>query len=130
MEKRNTIQKKLILDAVEQLGCHPTAEEVYAAVAEAHPTVSKATVYRNLAGLSAEGQLRHIRMPGGAARFDATLAPHFHIECTRCGCICDAMVPEDAALNQSVEQATGFTGATHDIVFYGLCPQCSREVEK
>lgn len=125
MEKRNTIQKKLVLDAVAQLACHPTAEEVYACVAAAHPSVSKATVYRNLASLSEDGQLRHIRMPGGADRFDHTLTPHFHIECTRCGKFCDAMIGDDAQLDQSVARATGFTQTTHDIVFHGLCPACS-----
>ena len=44
MEKRNTIQKQLVLDAVAQLADHPTADEVYAHIAQKHPTVSKATV--------------------------------------------------------------------------------------
>lgn len=66
MEKRNTIQKQLVLDAVFRLANHPTAEEVYAEVARSHPTVSKATVYRNLGSLSEDGLLRHIKMPGGA----------------------------------------------------------------
>ena len=66
MEKRNTIQKQLVLDAVFRLANHPTAEEVYAEVARSHPTVSKATVYRNLGSLSEDGLLRHIKMPGAA----------------------------------------------------------------
>ena len=70
MEKRNTIQKQLVLDAVFRLANHPTAEEVYAEVARSHPSVSKATVYRNLGSLSEDGLLRHIKMPGGADRFD------------------------------------------------------------
>ena len=44
MEKRNTIQKQLVLEAVAQLHNHPTAEQVYAQVVKAHPTISKATV--------------------------------------------------------------------------------------
>ncbi len=70
MEKRNTIQKQLVLDAVFRLANHPTAEEVYAEVARSHPTVSKATVYRNLGSLSEDGLLRqgvvirHLVLPG------------------------------------------------------------------
>ena len=70
MEKRNTIQKQLVLDAVAQLADHPTADEVYACIVKNHPTVSKATVYRNLSSLSEDGILRHVRMPEGANRFD------------------------------------------------------------
>ena len=80
MEKRNTIQKKLVLDAVLRLADHPTAEQVYAEVVKEHPTVSKATVYRNLNVLSQSGVLRHIPMPDGADRFDHRLTPHAHIE--------------------------------------------------
>ena len=90
MEKRNTIQKQLVLDAVFRLANHPTAEEVYAEVARSHPTVSKATVYRNLGSLSEDGLLRHIKMPGGADRFDHMLLEHHHIICTQCGCFADA----------------------------------------
>ena len=68
MEKRNPIQKQLVLDAVFRLANHPTAEEVYAEVARSHPTVSKATVYRNLGSLSEDGLLRHIKMPGKLSR--------------------------------------------------------------
>ena len=83
MEKRNTIQKQLVLDAVFRLANHPTAEEVYAEVARSHPTVSKATVYRNLGSLSEDGLLRHIKMPGGADRFDHMLLEQHHMHPVR-----------------------------------------------
>ena len=126
MEKRNTIQKKLVLDAVLRLADHPTAEQVYAEVVKEHPTVSKATVYRNLNGLSQSGVLRHIPMPDGADRFDHRLAPHAHIECTGCGRVCDAFVEDDAGLDAQVERQTGFRRATHELMFRGVCPGCAQ----
>ncbi len=125
MEKRNTIQKKLVLDAVLRLADHPTAEQVYAEVVKEHPTVSKATVYRNLNGLSQSGVLRHIPMPDGADRFDHRLTPHAHIECTVCGRVCDAFVEDDAGLDAQVERQTGFRRATHELMFRGVCPGCA-----
>lgn len=125
MEKRNTIQKQLVLDAVARLRNHPTAEEVYAEVAREHPTVSKATVYRNLSSLAEDGRLRHIAMPGGADRFDHFLAPHRHIECTVCGAFADAPVTNPDALDEHVERETGYSDVTHDIVFHGVCPKCA-----
>ncbi len=125
MEKRNTIQKKLVLDAVLRLADHPTAEQVYAEVVKEHPTVSKATVYRNLNGLSQSGVLRHIPMPDGADRFDHRLTPHAHIKCTVCGRVCDAFVEDDAGLDAQVERQTGFRRATHELMFRGVCPGCA-----
>lgn len=48
MAKRNTIQRSLVLEAVNKLHCHATADEVYEEIIKEHPTISKATVYRNL----------------------------------------------------------------------------------
>ena len=48
MQTRNTIQRQIVLQAVNQLHNHPTADAIYAFIAAQHPTISKATVYRNL----------------------------------------------------------------------------------
>ena len=50
MKERNTIQRQLTLQAVRELACHPTAEEVYRYVSARRPDVSLATVYRNYQG--------------------------------------------------------------------------------
>ena len=49
---RNTVQRAMTLEAVRRLHAHPTAEEVYRQVAAEHPSVSRATVYRNLRQLA------------------------------------------------------------------------------
>ncbi|MEG1924704.1 MAG: transcriptional repressor [Ruthenibacterium sp.] len=128
MEKRNTIQKQLVLDAVAALANHPTADAVYDVIAKTHPTVSKATVYRNLGSLSEDGRLRHIRMPGGADRFDHCLTDHCHIECTRCGALADAPIVHETTLDSTVASETGFTNVSHDTVYHGICPQCSKKL--
>ena len=48
MKTRNTIQRALVLEAVNRLQCHATADEIYAEIAKEHPHISRATVYRNL----------------------------------------------------------------------------------
>ena len=40
-----------------QLHNHPTADAIYAFIAAQHPTISKATVYRNLNQLAAQGEI-------------------------------------------------------------------------
>lgn len=127
MEKRNTIQKQLVLDAVSRLADHPTADEVYREVVQQHPSISKATVYRNLSSLSEDGRLRHIRLPDGADRFDHFLEPHSHISCTRCGRFSDTPIACDTALDERAEELTGFSYARHELVFYGLCPDCAKK---
>ena len=121
MEKRNTIQKQLVLEAVAQLHNHPTAEQVYAQVVKAHPTISKATVYRNLASLSEDGRLRHLPMPAGADRFDHRLDGHAHIECTVCGRLDDVAVP---CLSSYLSRCTGEASPYYDLSVDWTCPAC------
>lgn len=129
MEKRNTVQRQLVLDAVSHLANHPTADAVYNEVVRSHPSVSKATVYRNLASLAGDGAIRHVPVPDGADRFDHCVAyPHDHIICTECGAFGDAPIAQDTqALDKFVSQKTGFVQVTHDIVYSGICPQCEKQ---
>lgn len=65
MQRRNTIQKELVLKAVQDLRSHVTAEEVYEFIRKNHPGIGKGTVYRNL-GHSGRGRSRP--KGGGAKR--------------------------------------------------------------
>ena len=54
MEKRNTIQKELVLNAVTKMHRHVTADEVYDYIKKDYPSIGKGTVYRNLSILAEE----------------------------------------------------------------------------
>ena len=57
MNKRNTIQRALVLETVRALQCHVTAEEVYDMLLKQHTDISRGTVYRNLNLLSDIGEI-------------------------------------------------------------------------
>ena len=71
--RRNTIQKDFVKNAVYEMKRHVTANEVYEFLKKEYPTIGKGTVYRNLDILSEEGALRKVEVPDGANRFDITL---------------------------------------------------------
>ena len=58
MEKRNTIQKELVLNAVTKMRRHVTADEVYDYIKKDYPSIGKGTVYRNLSILADENKIR------------------------------------------------------------------------
>ena len=58
VQRRNSRQRELVLDAVQCLKCHPTANQVYAYVHEKDDHVSMGTVYRNLNLLAEAGIIR------------------------------------------------------------------------
>lgn len=122
--KRYTIQRALILDAVRKLPCHPTAEAVHAAVAQAYPSVSKGTVYRNLNQLAQEGSIRALKIPGAADHFDAQRHDHYHVRCVKCGEVFDVDMDYIPNLEKAIKDAHGFLFSGYDLVFRGLCPDC------
>ncbi len=91
---RYSKQRELVLQTVEQLCDHPTAEEIYDEAAKECPGLSLGTVYRNLNSLVDAGRVRRVSIPGKADRFDHTLCWHSHLYCTVCGGVADAEVDE------------------------------------
>ena len=74
MQTRNTIQRQIVLQVVNQMHNHPTADAIYAVIAAQHPTISKATVYRNLNQLAAQGEILRVPVPTGADHFDFNIS--------------------------------------------------------
>jgi Fe2+ or Zn2+ uptake regulation protein len=123
-EKRNTIQKQIIIDAINTLCNHPTAEEVYCYVAEKCPTISKGTVYRNLKDMSDNGEILKVANPCGADRFDHNNTKHYHVECKICGRFADVEMCNMDYLYNKVVNANGFAINEYNIIFKGVCPKC------
>ena len=124
MERRNTIQKALILRAVCELKRHLTADEVYEFVKKDHPSIGKGTVYRNLAILTEEGAIRTVEVPDGSDRFDFTLKNHYHVRCVKCGEVFDVDMDEIPDLQKKIHDTHGMEFLTYDIFFKGICPEC------
>ncbi len=126
MMKRKTIQRSLVLDAVNKLHNHATADEIYDAVIIEHPNISKATVYRNLNTLSEMGEIRKLEIPGGADRYDHCTHNHCHIKCDKCGRLFDVDMDYISGLESNIRDTRGFDFTGYDIIFRGTCPDCKK----
>jgi len=69
---------------------HPTIDELYEAIKEDFPSISLATVYKNMSMLKDSGAIVEINTPSGKTRYDIYMKPHVHIVCKNCGAIEDA----------------------------------------
>ncbi len=125
MNMRNTLQRSLVLEAVNTLQCHATADQVYAKIAQEYPDISKGTVYRNLNLLSELGKIRKLEIPGGADRYDHIPGEHYHARCTKCSCVLDVDMECIPDLENKIRDARGFQFTGHDVIFKGVCPDCN-----
>lgn len=124
--QRNTIQRTLTLETMRKLQCHPTADEVYTAVASEHPSISRGTVYRNLNQLAADGEISKLEIPGGADHYDHQCHDHHHVRCLKCGRVFDVDMDYLPDLQKAIRDAHGFRFSGYDLVFKGICPDCDR----
>lgn len=119
---RPSVQRLAILGFVANKRLHPTADEIYSALAPLYPTLSRTTVYNTLHALVAGGLLRELEIESGNRRYDyAPQPPHSHFMCRRCRRIYDIPVPARIDDNPPA----GFHIDTVDVYFKGLCPACA-----
>ncbi len=121
--RRITSQRKLVFEHVHALETHPCAAEVYGAIKGKLPSVSLATVYRNLRTLTSEGLLRELPGQRGVVRFDSNLSDHYHFVCGSCNGLSD-LPGHSKELERAFAEKTGMHISGHEIVFRGICNAC------
>lgn len=120
-----TKQRELILDAVMQSTTHPTADELFQTIRPKLPTISLATVYRNLNLLAKDGRIRKISMPDMPDRFDWRMTVHDHLLCTKCHRVFDFTLPQP--LDDQIASVSGMQVESYSLVARGLCPTCRQQ---
>ena len=122
---RHTLQREIVYQAILSMPGHVTADMVYEEIHAAHPSISRATVYRNLRMLEAEGRIMRIDVPGSADCFEARTREHYHIRCASCGKLFDAKLkymPNLVELEQAADSE--FEICACNLMFVGYCPDC------
>jgi len=121
--KRNTVQRQLIFDAVGELNIHATAEQVYDYIARKHPSIGRATVYRNLNQMAQSGELLKISNFQGSTHYDHNCHDHQHFICDNCERVFD--VEKDFAdVFDRTRDTVGFDITRYSISFNGVCWSC------
>ncbi len=96
---------------------HPTIDELYSNIRKKNPTISLATVYKNVNLLKDNGIVIDINTVNGKMRYDCFRNPHIHVVCKTCGSIEDLNYDEDLFIYQnSLEKSRGIMIDRLDII--------------
>jgi Fur family ferric uptake transcriptional regulator len=125
--RRQTRQRKVIVEELKKLTSHPTAAELYEATRRRLPHISLGTVYRNLALLGRMGVIRKVEGPGPEARYDGNVDPHHHVRCVRCGGVADVGHLPDSFQEDRPAEVGGFEILGVRFEFIGVCPDCREQ---
>ena len=121
-----THQRQVIYEAVVAAPGHYSPENIYADVRRKIPSISLATVYKNLRLFVQHGLLREVSPHASTLLVEGNLGVHHHLVCTRCKTVRDIIEDDFINYNKLSRQAPrGFDLSDPLIEVFGLCKQCS-----
>lgn len=104
---------------------HPSVEDIYELIRADFPTMSLATVYRNIVLLKSLGEVLELGFPDGSNRYDGNKpVPHPHVICIRCKKIVDPVLDSLDEMKKEVALETDFKILNHRLDFFGICSSC------
>ncbi len=126
---RVTSPRMAVLSAVHD-NPHADTESVIDLVRGNLGTVSGQAVYDVLKALTGAGLLRRIQPQGSVARYETRVGDnHHHVVCRSCGAIADVDCAVGHAPCLTASSDHGFRVDEAEVVYWGVCPDCSRTRE-
>jgi len=123
---KSTHQRLAILDCIDMFG-HVDIDTLFEAIVRKYPTMSKATLYRNINDLISFHILEEVKLPNQKQQYEIKKVPHIHLLCTHCACVEDVFV-ETKTLLEAVKDKSGFTISNSFIVMNGTCKLCQVQI--
>ncbi len=121
-----TPQRRVIAEVLAGDHVHLTADEIHAQAIAKLPEISRATAYKALTEMVALGEVAVVNVEGRARRYDPNVdRAHQHLVCERCGLIRDIHPAGQEGLALGPSSGFGFKLTGVDVVFRGICPDCS-----
>lgn len=121
-----THQRQVIYQALRAMHGHPSPEEVYARVKTKIPSVSLATVYKNIHLFIESGVFHEVSLHHGSLRVETNARPHHHLVCTACKSITDIDAEELGFASKARKLRRGFLAQRYAVDVLGLCADCQK----
>jgi Fur family peroxide stress response transcriptional regulator len=123
-----TPQRMAIAKILAKSEGHPSVEMIHSRIARDFPTMSLATVYRNIVLIKSLGEVLELGFPDGSNRYDGNRPyPHPHVICIKCKKIVDPDLDSLDEITQEIVAETDFTILHHRLDFFGICSDCMAE---
>lgn len=121
---RQTPQREAILRVLAQSEKPLSVEEISSRMAENRSGLP--TIYRNLERFVAEGWVENILGADQTMRFVRcrSKSHHHHLQCEHCGRAVEVAGCGIESLSGALESQSGFRITRHQLMFYGVCPEC------
>ncbi len=129
---RPSVQRLAIMEYLLGHNSHPTVEEVYLALVDDIPTLSRTTVYNTLRMFSERGAAQMVTIDEHRVSYDGITRNHGHFYCRKCGRIFDIEMPSMQAPHLPEGSVIPEVGRVDDVQYYykGICQDCATKEHK
>ncbi|QKF73589.1 peroxide stress transcriptional regulator PerR [Aliarcobacter faecis] len=119
-----TPQRVAIVDELYMNG-HMNIDELYKKLLDRFPSVSLATIYKNVNSMLEKTFLSEVKIPNAKSVYELVKTEHAHLVCKECGFIEDIMLDSSDIIEQ-VSKINNFKIDSTDIVLSGTCKKCCK----
>jgi len=117
-----TPQRGAILQIMEEAG-HISIENIYEKIKATFPSLSLATIYKNIIAMKECDIIRELKIPGQKNRYEIKKEAHHHILCQKCGNIMDIEADVESSL-KDISLKYDFDVTEISLSISGICRSC------
>lgn len=121
-----TFQRISILEVIDKYG-HMSVEDIYDEVIKVHPSISLATIYKNIILMMEKAVLVEVPIAGKKPKYELIKSDHIHLVCTECGEVEDKPCIEATdRVFHALTDSEHFKLNKRQVNLYGVCASCQK----
>ncbi len=102
---------------------HLSIDELYETIKKRFPSISLATVYKNINAMMEKQFILEVKIPGEKSKYELAKAPHSHVVCETCGKVEDIALDLEAVTQKAVN-LSHYEIREEVLLLRGVCPAC------
>lgn len=103
---------------------HMNIDDLYKKLLDRFPSVSLATIYKNINSMVEKVFLSEVKIPNSKTVYELVKGEHAHLVCSNCQEIMDIKL-DSKYIKEQVENLSNFRVNQTDIVLSGVCQKCT-----
>jgi len=117
-----TPQRLAIVALMDQHG-HISVRDIFANIKANFPSLSLATVYKNINAMVESSFIKELKIVGQDAKYELLKEEHSHMICKNCGKVDDIILETNEIVNLATK-ISHYSIDESSVQLLGLCPDC------
>ena len=102
---------------------HMSVDELYTAIKKKFPSISLATVYKNINAMLEKAFILEVKIPNHKSKYELSKMSHSHVMCEACGKVEDISL-DLQAVAQKAANLSSYKINDDALILTGICPNC------